>query len=198
MLWGGCHEGIKTGGNIDENQTFTFYKLPGCRRGDCFAFIWQTSEEICRHVTLQGDNSNSAHHPGHAAQSKRKCSHGRTLTTEPVTSRPALTRRGNTAGHVTTAAHATTAIIMATIMGTAPAITTADPLTRPTVTIQVGRTRPGVTAHPPDITHTPTEAVIPTMVTTAITHTIHQRMAIADQWLLLCSSVLDVLVTTAA
>ena len=42
--------GIKRGGNIHENQKFTFHKLPGCRRVDCFAFIWQTGKEIHRHV----------------------------------------------------------------------------------------------------------------------------------------------------
>ena len=46
MLWGGPYDGIKRGGNIHENQTFTFHKLPGCRRVDCFAFIWQTGKEI--------------------------------------------------------------------------------------------------------------------------------------------------------
>jgi hypothetical protein len=33
MLWGSSYDGIKGGGNIHQNQTFTFHKLPGCRRG---------------------------------------------------------------------------------------------------------------------------------------------------------------------
>jgi Putative peptidoglycan binding domain len=28
--------------------------VPGCRRVDCFAFIWQTGKEIRRHVAVQG------------------------------------------------------------------------------------------------------------------------------------------------
>ena len=48
----------------------TFYKLPGCRRGDCFAFIWQAGQEIRRHVARQRDKSSSAYHAGNASQSK--------------------------------------------------------------------------------------------------------------------------------
>src|SRR4029077_5425935 len=54
---------------IHENQTFIFHKLPGCRRVDCFAFIWQTGEEIRRHVAVQGDKSSSAHHASDAQRS---------------------------------------------------------------------------------------------------------------------------------
>ena len=55
---------------------------------------------------------------------------------------PARTRPANIAGRVITAAHA----ITATIMVAAPAIITADRLTRPTATIPARRTRTGVTA----------------------------------------------------
>jgi hypothetical protein len=63
----------------------------------------------------------------------------------------ALTRPGNSAGRVTTAQRAITATITVTTMGAAPAITTADPLTRTTATTQAGRTRTGVMAHRGDI-----------------------------------------------
>ena len=111
-----------------------------------------------------------------------------------LTLAPALTRPGNTAGRVITAARA----ITATITGAAPAITTADPLTRPTATIQARRTRTGVTAYRRDITRTRMGAVIRTVVTTTITRTTRQRTAITDQWLQLCSGVLAGSVTTTA
>src|SRR5438477_6337199 len=66
MLWGSSDEGIKIGGNIHENQTFTFHKLPGCRRLDCFAFIWEAGKEIRRHVAVQLEKSGSANDAGDA------------------------------------------------------------------------------------------------------------------------------------
>jgi hypothetical protein len=63
MLWGSSYDRIKRGGNIYENQMFTFHKLPGCRRVDCFAFIWQTGKEV------QGEKSSAAHHAGDAQRS---------------------------------------------------------------------------------------------------------------------------------
>src|SRR4051812_30267677 len=56
--------------NIDENQRLTFYKLPGCGRANCFAFIWQTGKEIRRYVSVEGDKSSSAYRAGDASQSK--------------------------------------------------------------------------------------------------------------------------------
>ena len=83
-------------------------------------------------------------------------------------------------------------------LGAAPAITTADPPTRTTATIQARRTRTGVTAHRADITPTHMGAVTRTVVTTTITRTIRQPTATTDQWLQLCSGVLANSVTTAA
>ena len=85
---------------------------------------------------------------------------------EPVTMPLALTRPGNTAERVTTAARST-----GIIMAAAPAITTADPLTRPTATIQDGPLLDGVTAHPGVLTRTRMRAATRTVVTTTTTRT---------------------------
>src|SRR5580765_5678137 len=104
----------------------------------------------------------------------------RVTTAEPVTLAPGLTRPANTRA---TAAH----VIMATIMGAAPAITMAVDLTPITATIRARRTQTGVTARTRDITRTRMGAVIRTVVTTIITRTIRLRTAITDQRSHLCS-----------
>ena len=50
-----------------KTKAFTFHKLPGCRRVDCFALIWQAGKEIHRHVAVQ--EKSSAHHAGDAQRS---------------------------------------------------------------------------------------------------------------------------------
>jgi hypothetical protein len=74
-------------------------------------------------------------------------------------------RPGNTAGRVTTAQPAITATITITIMGAAPGIIMADPLTLTTATIPAGRTRTGVMAYPQDFSRIRIGAVTHVVVT---------------------------------
>jgi hypothetical protein len=98
------------------------------------------------------------------------------------------------AGRVTTAAHAT----VATIMGAAPAITTAVDRTRTTATPRAGRLRGGVTARRGDTPRIRAMAAIRTVVTPTTTRNTRQRTVITHQWLQLCSGALANSVTIAA
>jgi hypothetical protein len=71
MLWGSSYDGIKRAGNIHQNQTFTFHKLPGCMSVDCFAFIRETGKKIRSCVAFQETSANNRSDAQGSPQSKR-------------------------------------------------------------------------------------------------------------------------------
>ena len=173
MLWGSSLRRNQRGGKYHLNQTFTFHKLPGCKRIDCFAFVWQTGKEIRRHVAVQGETSaNDTSDAQRSSQSKHQPPHGQhpllrrsALSWHPLLHEPPIQR------------HAL--------------------LRRHPLLLWLDRTQSGAMAYPRSITRTRIRAAIRTVVTTT-TRTTLQHKAITYQWLRPYSGALANSVVTAA